>query len=139
LLDVAKKDLAVVDRLIEVIDSTGDKDLYSGNVCYHIQQCIEKCLKYLIQVHGKQFSYTHNIVELLNSTKDVLGSDGIDAELLKFFKETLENRANTYSFWESTSRYTEGFRETVDNLKEGQRVCHELYSICLRYNAMSLF
>jgi len=40
-------------------------------VCYHMQQCVEKCLKAYLISHQKPFRRTHDIAELIEQCKEV--------------------------------------------------------------------
>lgn len=40
-------------------------------VCYHMQQCVEKCLKAYLVAHEKPFRRTHDIAELIEYCKEI--------------------------------------------------------------------
>ena len=40
-------------------------------VCYHMQQCVEKCLKAYLVAHKKSFRRTHDIAELIEQCKEI--------------------------------------------------------------------
>jgi HEPN domain-containing protein len=40
-------------------------------VCYHAQQTVEKILKAILTEHEIEFSRTHNIIDLRNTTKEI--------------------------------------------------------------------
>jgi HEPN domain-containing protein len=40
-------------------------------VCYHAQQCVEKCLKAYLVVHETAFRTTHDIAELIEQCKEI--------------------------------------------------------------------
>lgn len=56
---LAQEDL----RVAEVVYPEG---IYN-QVCFHVQQCIEKCLKGLLAHYGEQLPRTHSITELLEA------------------------------------------------------------------------
>jgi len=40
-------------------------------VCFHMQQCVEKCLKAYLTLHRRPFRRTHDIAELIEQCKDI--------------------------------------------------------------------
>lgn len=39
-------------------------------VCFHMQQCVEKCLKAYLTLHQRPFRRTHDIAELIEQCKE---------------------------------------------------------------------
>ena len=56
-LEFARQDLQMAELAL--------KDGIYSQVCFHSQQCIEKCLKGLLANQGKTLPRTHSIVDLL--------------------------------------------------------------------------
>ncbi len=40
-------------------------------ICYHMQQCVEKCLKAYLVAHETPFRRTHDIAELIEQCKEI--------------------------------------------------------------------
>ena len=71
-----------VDRQVRVWFAKGEEDLYTakrlvtdeyfpvGIVCFHCQQCAEKYLKGLLVHLGANFSKSHDLIYLLEVSKD---------------------------------------------------------------------
>ena len=54
----------------------GKDELYTeapatDTVCFHMQQCVEKCLKAYLVYHNKEMRKTHDISELIELCKDI--------------------------------------------------------------------
>ena len=43
----------------------------TDTICFHSQQCVEKCLKAYLVYHQKYFRKTHNIAELIELCKEI--------------------------------------------------------------------
>lgn len=114
LLAVAKKDLDVAELIFQhYID---DSIMFAG--CYHLQQCAEKCLKAIIELHGKEFSFTHDINKLL-----------LELEACHFeFKsqELLEDLSDTITSWATKGRYEIGFFTTKKKIERVTYLCNTM-------------
>ncbi len=54
----AENDLKSASHLVKI------KDCPTDAVCFHAQQCVEKCLKALLVAQGTEFRKTHDLGEL---------------------------------------------------------------------------
>lgn len=61
----AGNDLKIGQDEMETAEPTTDM------VCYHMQQCVEKCLKAYLMAHEKPFRRTHDIAELIELCKEI--------------------------------------------------------------------
>jgi HEPN domain-containing protein len=61
----AENDLKIGIDQMETVDPVTDM------ICYHMQQCTEKCLKAFLTAHGRSFRRTHDIAELIELCKDI--------------------------------------------------------------------
>jgi HEPN domain-containing protein len=68
-------------------------------VCYHMQQCVEKCLKAYLISHEKPFRRTHDIAELIEQCKE------IDAQ----FNTLYGKQADTLTIYGVEIRYPDDF------------------------------
>lgn len=77
-IEKAEGDFAVARREIRV----RTRPNYDA-VCFHVQQCVEKYLKAILQEHAIPFAKTHDLVALLDEVVRV-------APLLEPFRESLD-------------------------------------------------
>jgi HEPN domain-containing protein len=68
-------------------------------VCFHMQQCVEKCLKAFLVYNNKEISRTHNLTLLLQECVD------ID----KTFEKLRTLNADELSVYAAGSRYPDDF------------------------------
>lgn len=68
-------------------------------VCYHMQQCVEKCLKAYLVAHEKPFRRTHDIAELIEQCKE------IDPQ----FNTLYEKQADSLTIYGIEIRYPDDF------------------------------
>ena len=132
LLTHAMRDCGSARELYNNKVKRDNEDIYINDVCYHEQQCIEKCLKYLVELSGNKYEWTHEIYSLC---EDVLKYYENDMTVKSFVSEVID-MANTYTSWESRSRYEDGFKETINNIEKGFRHCEGLIEICKTIEAM---
>lgn len=125
LLDNAKKDLCASEALYEKVKQ-GQTDLYMNNVCYHLQQCLEKELKYLLNAKFVEYPYNHDIYQLASLTRKHYSDD---ERAISAIDKVLQ-KANAYTSWESQSRYNDSFGELQANVDEAFELCRELADIC---------
>lgn len=121
-------------KVAESIINGENSDAYDYDAAgYHIQQAIEKSLKYyLSNVYGENENEnrfrTHNIGTLLaRCYEHGMTSDD--------FPEGLSSLADEITLWESGSRYGEETVSDVDDLKTALSYAKELYeNVKMRVN-----
>ena len=101
------------------------EDRIYNNTCYHIQQCIEKGLKYILEHNGFQYQHTHDINDLSYEVDQLNLGQPIDSLISKIF-----TNATAYTSWETRSRYFGKFRESEQNVIEALDICVELIKYC---------
>ena len=114
LLDKAKKDIAAAEALYRQPEAD---ELFLDAVSYHIQQAVEKALKYQMEESGIHYDYEHDIQNLIDTAlagdKNIIVTD--------YIKENTDMLTN----WESKTRYITGYRvvkERVDiAIKEARK------------------
>jgi HEPN domain-containing protein len=114
LLDKSKIDYTVAK---DVYRRFFDDESYASAVCYHLQQAVEKALKYWISMRGKSYPKTHDISALLAI------ADGCDIP----YPEELLAFADMLTLWESTSRYKDDFTATGKQIEKAFTICDQLY------------
>lgn len=105
LLGFSEIDMYTADLMLNNL--TGDERELNV-IAYHLQQALEKCIKFQLEMKGVQYEYTHNIGDLLDSSRDV--KVGMDINL----------RAELASItsWESKTRYIKGYRVELESIKQ---------------------
>lgn len=98
LFDKAKCDYRIALKI------EGDNDIpgWIDGCCYHLQQGIEKLLKFMINALGGRFEHTHDIGRLY-LTYTSMGGESV-AELTLF--------SGTLTMWEACSHYDDDFTAT---------------------------
>ena len=95
LLDLAYGDLEVAKLTYDSPD-----DLLNASA-YHVEQAIEKGIKYFAQENGFDYEKTHNLTALVDAIEDA----GVHVPLEEYLYEQLD----TLKSWETESRYLSDF------------------------------
>lgn len=121
LFDKAKCDYSIALKI------EGDNDIpgWIDGCCYHLQQGIEKLLKFMINTLGGRFDRTHDIGRLY-LTYTSLGGEEL-TELTLF--------SGTLTMWEACSRYDNDFTATQDEIDIAKRIYCKLESIAVQCNS----
>jgi HEPN domain-containing protein len=98
------------------------KDCPTDTVCFHAQQCVEKCLKALLVVQGTEFRKTHDLSELVALLPSPLHS---------LLDEKQQDRLTEYA---TITRYPGNYepislREAREAVKTARRVRREIHRI----------
>ena len=123
LLQRAEKDFFTAELLFA---NRGEDELLIDNIAYHIQQGIEKCLKFRIQLAGEDYPNTHSIKHLINilDNNDIEVPDWITdnhyiltsyATQTRYSTSVVSTLREIKTFMEEGKKYAEnlnGFRET---------------------------
>ena len=91
LLRRAKRDIALCHKILDDIEDDVDIDIAG----YHLQQGVEKYIKYKIQLKGVIYPKTHDIYKLL----DLCDANNID------MPHWIDENADTLNSYLSESRY----------------------------------
>ncbi|MFI3174731.1 MAG: HEPN domain-containing protein [Bacillota bacterium] len=89
------------------------EDHVLNNCAYHLQQSLEKYLKYKLELLGVDVPKKHNISILINLIKSN-GSEISNSEQLNNFIYLM---ADTFTIWEAGTRYLKNFRVDEDKVK----------------------
>ena len=114
LLDKAKKDIAVAEALYRQPEVD---ELFLDAISYHIQQAVEKALKYQMEESGIHYDYEHDIQNLIDAALD--GDENI------IVTDYIKDNTDMLTNWESKTRYITGYRVVKNRvdaaIKEARR------------------
>jgi len=113
LLERAMSDLRAAKILLPI--SSDDVDI---DVCaYHCQQCIEKTIKFLIELEGKEYSARHDM--------DVIIEDLSDETAVALVKSVMSR----VDLWISSTRYGSSIMSNKRQVEQVIEVCDQLIQI----------
>jgi HEPN domain-containing protein len=110
LLDRAKADLAIAKLALE----SGGDDVIVDVAAYHCQQCVEKTVKFLIQLQGDTFAPSHETDSYLEDLKN------------EAIKEKVRRIAFTIDGWSNQIRYHHSIISSKRAVTEVLDICREL-------------
>jgi len=114
LLELAKSDL----RMAKVILGIHDEISING-AAYHLQQFVEKWIKYQINLMGESYSRVHDI--------DILIGEAKSANV--FIPEFMENDAGRFDAWAVKTRYGNKIVTTREVLVRVLTECEKLVNL----------
>ena len=97
-------------------------DAYVDECCFNLQQTIEFCLKYLVEINGEHYIENHDIRAQMNKLKS----------LGKFIpcEEKLRLMASTINSWEVETRCNDNFVALLEDIDEVRIIATELIDYC---------
>ncbi|MBQ8292358.1 MAG: HEPN domain-containing protein [Bacilli bacterium] len=97
-------------------------DAYIDECCFNLQQAIEFCLKYLVEMSGEAYIENHDIRAQMNKLK----------KMDKYFpcEEKLRFMASTINSWEVDTRYNDNFVALLEDIDEARDIADELIEYC---------
>ena len=102
------------------IDRMTENEFYLDAAAYHIQQAVEKIMKYVLAQNGIKFPYTHKILELC----EAFDSNGID------YPEWIYKDASLLTEYAEKTRYGDSLvgnkRKVIELLKLTQAWFNEI-------------
>ena len=113
LLERAKSDLRSVKVLLPIANDDADIDICA----YHCQQCIEKAVKFLIELEGKEYSARHDM--------DMVIEDLTDENAVDLVKTVMPR----IDLWISSTRYGSSIMANKKQVEEALIVCEQLIKI----------
>ena len=87
-----------------------EDDAYLDDLCYNLQQCIELCLKYIVELNGENYIENHDVRAQLNNLRDI----GVDLP----FAAQIRHLAVTLNSWEAETRYNDDFTAVIEDVEE---------------------
>ncbi len=116
LLKRAAVDIRIAKTLLTHEGNPTNDPMVTDQAAYHIQQGIEKALKYQTEISGLSYKKIHNLVGLIvyvESTGFIVSKD-------------LKSMAYQISDWEASSRYNDNFTVNKADLEKALRLYEEL-------------
>lgn len=97
-------------------------DAYIDECCFNLQQAIEFCLKYLVEMCGEKYIENHDIRAQMNILK----------RLEKYIpcEEQLRQMASTLNSWAVETRYNDNFVALIEDIEDAKVIAEELILYC---------
>lgn len=95
-------------------------DAYIDECCYNLQQGIEFCLKYVVEMLGESYVETHDIRAQLNILKKLNVEIPCEKELRML--------ASTLNSWEAETRYNDNFVALIEDIDDAIIILDKLIS-----------
>lgn len=95
-------------------------DAYIDECCYNLQQGIEFCLKYVVEMLGESYVETHDIRAQLNMLKKLNVEIPCEKELRML--------ASTLNSWEAETRYNDNFVALIEDIDDAIVILDKLIS-----------
>ena len=118
-----KADIIAARQAIEYFEKNNVKDI-KNIAAYHIQQAVEKIIKYQIYKSGVSINnaqmYTHNIEKL------IIYGDLLNIQV--YVPDYIRTNSLKITDWEAGSRYDIGFSIRIDTLKKTYNSITEWFS-----------
>lgn len=118
LLKRANADIQIAKTLMTPAGNPTNDELILGQAAYHIQQGIEKALKYQTEISGVPYKKIHNLVGLIDDVEKT----GFPVSL------SLKAMAFQISDWEVSSRYNDDFSVLRTDMEKAILLYEELES-----------
>ena len=116
LLARAQADIDIAKLLLSPEGNPGNDEMITDQAAYHVQQGIEKAMKYQTEMMGIEYKKTHNLVGLI-----------ADLEKNGFYvSDKLKEKSFIISDWEASSRYKDDFCAVKKDIEEAIALYEEL-------------
>lgn len=123
LLKRARSDIQIAKTLLTPAGNPTNDEMITDQAAYHIQQGIEKALKYQTEISGVPYKKIHNLVGLIS-----------DVEKTGFVVSTdLKTMAFQISDWEASSRYNDDFTVLRKDMEKAISLYEELEEEILKH------
>lgn len=97
-------------------------DAYIDECCINLQQTIEFCLKYLVEMAGDVYPENHDIRTQINKLKKLGQYIPCEDELRLF--------ASLINSWEVETRYNDNFTALIEDIDEVRVVADKILEYC---------
>ena len=94
LFDKAERQFNVA---LMIRESMGEDERYLTEVGYHLQQAVEQTIKYLLEMQGVSYAFSHDITYLIRLAEEN------DADIC--LTEYIDEHSEMLSSWEANTRY----------------------------------
>ncbi len=116
LLARAEADIQIANLLLSPEGNPTNDEMITDQAAYHVQQAIEKALKYQMEMSGEPYKKIHNIAGLI-----------ADVEKTGFpISNDLKAMAYEITNWEAATRYNDDFSVVKKNLIKAMDLYREL-------------
>lgn len=116
LLARARADIEIAKLLLTDEGNPTHDEMITDQSAYHVQQAIEKALKYQIEMKGIEYKKIHNLAGLIDQAEQA----GLK------IPERLKERSFVISDWEASSRYNDDFSAVKADIKDAIEIYDEL-------------
>ena len=116
LLRRSESDAEIAKLLLSDQGNPTNDEMIVDQAAYHAQQAIEKALKYQLEMTGKEYKKTHNLVSLISD----LENEGFPID------DALKSMAFIITGWESGSRYNDDFSAVKTDIEAAINLYEEL-------------
>ena len=107
-LDIAERDLTLAEDIMNYRYLTDD--WYISQAAYHIQQAVEKIIKYQMEQRGIEYKKTHLIGQLIEQIEESNQADKI------IVPEYFDDNSEMISSWEAQTRYPGGLKTKLNKV-----------------------
>lgn len=115
-------------QLVCLTENNYEIENWAGMCCYHLQQAIEKVLKYCIGHLGGVYNHTHNLSRLYSQYLDLGGSEIPNMSMY----------SNVITSWEANSRYEgDGVNITQTDLNIAKAIYQDLRNVAEEINSFN--
>ena len=97
-------------------------DAYIDECCFNLQQTIEFCLKYLVEMAGEVYLENHDIRSQINRLKKL--NQYIPCE------DKLRLLASLINSWEVETRYNDSFTALLEDIDDVRVIADEIIEYC---------
>lgn len=116
LLGRADADISIAKLLLSPSGNPDNDEMITDQAAYHVQQGIEKALKYQTEMMGIEYKKTHNLIGLI-----------VDLEKNGFMvADELKSKAFIISDWEASSRYKDDFTVVKSDIENAVSIYENL-------------
>ena len=122
LLRRSESDIAIAKILLSPEGNPTNDEMITDHAAYHVQQGIEKALKYQTEIMGIPYRKIHNLVGLISD----LEQNGYTVS------DAMKSKAFVISDWEASSRYNDDFSVVKAEIENAIDLYEELKEDILR-------
>lgn len=97
-------------------------DAYIDECCFNLQQTIELCLKYIVEMSGEEYAESHDIRAQMNILKRI--DQYIPCE------EKLRMIASTINSWAVETKCNDNFSALIEDIADARIIASELIEYC---------
>ena len=123
LLKRARSDIQIAKTLMSPAGNPTNDEMITDQAAYHIQQGIEKALKYQTEISGVPYKKIHNLIGLITDVENTGFAVSTDLKAMAF----------QISDWEASSRYNDDFTVLREDMEKAINLYEELETQILKH------